>query len=104
MLKRQAGLKNLSLFFSSLFYFYLFSFGQRGLFVSSYFYTLNLGSSFWPTRAPIPAYLKEANKVLTRPTLRLPRRVRERIVGGLFLRFLEAFFGSKVFFFFVRNA
>jgi hypothetical protein len=29
--------------------------------------------------------------------------VRERVLGGLFLRFLEVFLGSKVFFFFVRS-
>ena len=34
----------------------------------------------------------------------LPRRVRERVLGGLFLRFLESFFGSKVLFFFIRDA
>jgi hypothetical protein len=32
-----------------------------------------------------------------------PRKIKERIFGDLFLRFFESFFGSKVFFFFVRN-
>jgi hypothetical protein len=33
----------------------------------------------------------------------LPRRIRERVLGGLLLRFLESLLGSKVFFFFVRS-
>lgn len=34
----------------------------------------------------------------------LPRRIRERVLGGLFLRFLEFLFGGQIFFFFVRNS
>jgi hypothetical protein len=60
---------------------------------------------FFHPQAPAPLVTSRAK--VTAPSLSklcLPRRVRERILGGLFLRFLEAFFGSKVLFFFIRNA
>lgn len=104
MLKHRISFRALSSFFSCLFYFYLFSLNGVGVFVSSRFFISGPNLSFGPVRKTISFCLGGSNKVLNRPALRLPRRVRERVVGGLFLRFLEAFFGSKVFFFFIRNA
>lgn len=89
---------------SYLFYFYLFFFNQSAFAIPSQSLFSNFVPSFSRKQSSVFFYRGNLNKLAFKPTLKLPRRIRERVVGGLFLRFLEAFFGSKVFFFFIRNA
>jgi hypothetical protein len=93
--------------FFSLFYLFFFFFtvnsqlheAPRHLFVGHRIQKKKSLSYFFPPQ-------KRSGFFLLRPVFgfSLPRRIKERLFGGLFLRFLESFFGAQVFFFFVRNA
>jgi hypothetical protein len=95
--------------------FFIGSLGFSSWVDLSVFFTFYNSQNLLPRpKVPSPSYLRTTPVFSPRIKARavvsfslklgLPRRVRERVLGGLFLRFLESFFGSKVLFFFVRNS